>query len=299
MKTTKQMNEEIQEKFPFLELASEYTGANNKALIRCKDCGYEWQAIPRSVVNSKHGCPKCKVSKAKEKISLQKFLMKYDKDLYELVEFNNCMDVTVKCKKCGYLRTTNANNIYRFGCPKCGQESTHDHQRLSQEEFINRATKLHCGKYTYDKVEYRSYHDPIIITCPIHGDFAQMPGKHLAKQGCPKCTQSGGEQIVNQILCTLKIPFKREVVIKNPYNTHNFRVDFYIDINDQIYIIEYNGQQHYIPVKHFGGELKLKEQQQRDSDLRKYCSENNIHLLEIKYDSKNIEEEIKNFLPYN
>ena len=57
--------------------------------------------------------------------------MKYDKDLYELVEFNNCMDVTVKCKKCGYLRTTNANNIYRFGCPKCGQESTHDHQRLS------------------------------------------------------------------------------------------------------------------------------------------------------------------------
>lgn len=42
MKTTKQMNEEIQEKFPFLELASEYTGANNKALIRCKDCGYEW-----------------------------------------------------------------------------------------------------------------------------------------------------------------------------------------------------------------------------------------------------------------
>ena len=30
------------------------------------------------------------------------------------------MEVTVKCKKCGFLRTTNANNIYRFGCPKCG-----------------------------------------------------------------------------------------------------------------------------------------------------------------------------------
>lgn len=30
------------------------------------------------------------------------------------------MEVTVRCKKCGFLRTTNANNIYRFGCPKCG-----------------------------------------------------------------------------------------------------------------------------------------------------------------------------------
>lgn len=36
------------------------------------------------------------------------------------------MDVTVKCKTCGYLRTTNADNIHRFGCPKCGQVRTHN-----------------------------------------------------------------------------------------------------------------------------------------------------------------------------
>ena len=48
MKTTEQMNNELQEKFPFLEIISEYTGANNKVHIRCNDCGYEWEAIPRS-----------------------------------------------------------------------------------------------------------------------------------------------------------------------------------------------------------------------------------------------------------
>lgn len=102
------------------------------------------------------------------------------------------MHVTVECKKCGFIRTTNANNIYRYGCPKCGQESTHNHQRLTKEEFINKANVMHNNKYNYDKVYYINYSTPVIITCPIHGDFAQSPGKHLRgsngiPQGCPKC----------------------------------------------------------------------------------------------------------------
>ena len=187
MKTTEQMNRELQEKFPFLELIGEYTGANNKSLIRCNDCGHEWEAIPRAVVASKNGCPKCKAAKNKVDNSLKNFLEKYDSSLYELVEFKNYMEVTVKCKKCGFLRTTNANNIYRYGCPKCGQERTHEVQKITQKEFIDRANKVHNYKYNYDKVEYINYTTPVIINCPEHGDFAQNPGKHLAGQGCPKC----------------------------------------------------------------------------------------------------------------
>lgn len=187
MKTTEQMNRELQEKFPFLKLIGEYTGANNKSLIRCNDCGHEWEAVPRSVAASKNGCPKCKAAKNKVDNSLKNFLEKYDSSLYELVEFKNCMEVTVKCKKCGFLRTTNANNIYRYGCPKCGQERTHEARKITQKEFITRANNVHNNKYSYDKVEYINYITPVIITCPKHGDFAQNPGKHLAGQGCPKC----------------------------------------------------------------------------------------------------------------
>lgn len=32
---------EIKDKFPFLEMLENYTGANDKVLIRCNDCGYE------------------------------------------------------------------------------------------------------------------------------------------------------------------------------------------------------------------------------------------------------------------
>lgn len=299
MKTTPEMNQEIQEKFPFLELIGEYTGANNKTLIRCNDCGHEWEAVPRSIKNSKCGCPKCKVSQNKIDNSLKKFLDKYDSSLYELVEFKNCMEVTVKCKKCGFLRTTNANNIYRYGCPKCGQERTHELQKLSKEEFIYRANNIHDNKYSYLKVDYINYSTPIIITCPIHGDFAQTPGHHLRGQGCPKCKQTSGEQNINQILENININFKSEYDIINPYSDHNFRVDFYININNQIYIIEYNGEQHYKPIKHFGGEIKYQEQIKRDNELRLYCKSNNIKLLEIKYSDKNIKEKVLKFLNYS
>lgn len=58
---------------------------------------------------------------------------------------------------------------------------------MTQSEFIKKSKLIHNNNYSYDKVEYINYNTPVIITCPIHGDFAQTPGKHLNGQGCPKC----------------------------------------------------------------------------------------------------------------
>lgn len=48
--------------------------------------------------------------------------------------------------------------------------------------------------------------------------------------------------------------------------------------------IEYNGQQHYIPIDIFGGELSLDNTKKRDELKRKKCKENNCTLFEVKYD---------------
>lgn len=56
------------------------------------------------------------------------------------------------------------------------------------KEFIREAQEVHgVGTYIYDKVVYTNSKAKVIITCPIHGDFEQMPVKHLAGQGCPMC----------------------------------------------------------------------------------------------------------------
>ena len=58
-----------------------------------------------------------------------------------------------------------------------------------QEKFIQKAKKLHSGKYTYDKSTYISNTTNLIITCPKHGDFNQSPKAHLQGSGCRECSK--------------------------------------------------------------------------------------------------------------
>lgn len=61
--------------------------------------------------------------------------------------------------------------------------------RSNNEEFISRAKEMYGDKYTYEKVNYINNRTPVIITCPIHGDFEKKPSKFLhRKQACPKCS---------------------------------------------------------------------------------------------------------------
>ncbi len=59
---------------------------------------------------------------------------------------------------------------------------------MNREEFIERANKVHGGKYDYSKVEYVNCKTKVCIICPEHGEFWQTPDNHYRGQGCPKCT---------------------------------------------------------------------------------------------------------------
>ena len=61
-------------------------------------------------------------------------------------------------------------------------------KKITTEEFINRAKKVHGDKYDYSKVEYKNAHTKVCIICPIHGEFWQIPNAHLQGQGCYKCS---------------------------------------------------------------------------------------------------------------
>ena len=60
-------------------------------------------------------------------------------------------------------------------------------KRLTTEEFIERANKLHNDKYDYSKIEYVNTSIKVCIICPKHGEFWQTPIEHLRGQGCPFC----------------------------------------------------------------------------------------------------------------
>lgn len=60
-------------------------------------------------------------------------------------------------------------------------------RKLTQEEFIQRARKVHGNKYDYSKVEYKGSKTKVCIICPLHGEFWQSPNHHLRGCDCPKC----------------------------------------------------------------------------------------------------------------
>ena len=71
-------------------------------------------------------------------------------------------------------------------------------KKLTTNEFILKAKDIHGTKYTYDKVVYLTSKKPIIITCPVHGNFEQSPNSHLAGSGCNRCGISATNQANRQ-----------------------------------------------------------------------------------------------------
>ena len=58
---------------------------------------------------------------------------------------------------------------------------------LTTEEFISKAHQAHNNKYSYENTVYKNSRTNISITCPVHGEFLQLAGRHLQGHGCSKC----------------------------------------------------------------------------------------------------------------
>lgn len=115
------------------------------------------------------------------------------------------------------------------------------------------------------------------------------------------CLKSYYEETIEKILKKLKVKYIKEYSfedLKSPSGT-KLRFDFALFDSSNILkiLIEYNGEQHYMPVDFYGGIQEFKKQQKRDLQKINYCKKNNISLLILNKDSdleKEINEVIKN-----
>lgn len=60
-------------------------------------------------------------------------------------------------------------------------------KKLNTELWIQRAVAIHKDKYDYSKVNYTTCSEKVVIICPTHGEFWQIPSNHLSDRGCPQC----------------------------------------------------------------------------------------------------------------
>lgn len=105
---------------------------------------------------------------------------------------------------------------------------------------------------------------------------------------CPQClasqrSSSIGEDTIKQILVDNKITFQTEKIFNDCLSPNgNFlRFDFYLP--DYNLCIEFDGEQHFKTNEYFGGEEKLKIQQNNDQIKNRWCQNKNIALIRIPY----------------
>lgn len=73
-------------------------------------------------------------------------------------------------------------------------------KKLTQEEFIEKVTRIHGGKYDYSKVEYINSESPVCIICPEHGEFWQKAHGHIyLKSGRPICAINRRKSIIESV----------------------------------------------------------------------------------------------------
>lgn len=281
---------------PNTELISEYVRSSDDMTFRCKNCGYEWTTNGYSMIHAKNDCPKCSNYKKKTPEEFKELVEKMGK-VYVVGEYKTVKEnVLVRCKYCGYEYYGNPSVLLSGGgCRKCSDIRNGENLKLTTEEFLFR-NRNSLNENVILLSEYNGVFSPIKCQCNICNNiWLTTPSSLKQGSGCPECAMSHGEIEISKYLKEHSIPFemqKKFADLLGVYNS-NLAFDFYVESKNLL--IEYQGEQHYKSVDHFGGIRKFKIQQEHDLRKREYAKEHNILLLEIRFD-EDIKKKLSNYI---
>lgn len=297
--TQKEVINKINKFNPDLEIISEYIAMDQPIKVRCNACGEEIEYKTTATIAYKSvKCPECERLRKLSNFILK---LKENKPHIEYISGFTGMKnkVTVKCTICGNVYEALPNNLIksitgnRIGCTKCLQT-----QGKTHEEFIQEMSEKNSEILVIS--QYKGFFEEVFCECrKCKHQWYAKPDHLLRDTHCPKCTskRSKGEQEVAEILSKIGLEYREQYLYY--IEDKKLMIDFYIPKYNCF--IEFHGQQHYQPVD-FGMKDKNKvlekfnNQIQRDSMLRDHCKINNINLIEIKYDTLDIESFIINNL---
>lgn len=170
-----------------------YVNNETKLEIICKIHGSFWQ-VPQSHFFGS-GCPECSNLRVAESqlLNTNTFIDRSKEihgDLYDYSKTNYVYcktDVVITCKVHGDYLQKPYLHLFGGGCHKCAIAKGVISRSDTQEEFINKATKIHGDTFIYEKVRYKNYRTQVDIICRNHGLFRQKPKDHLTGSGCKLC----------------------------------------------------------------------------------------------------------------
>ena len=256
-----------------------YVNNKTKVCIVCPEHGEFWQTPSRHLCGDR--CPMCFKSKKKttEQFITEAREIHGDKYDYSKVNYQgNKKKVEIICQKHGSFFMTPLYHLQWHGCQKCYDERRGNTIRKSNETFIEELKDIYRGlNYDFSKVKYVNSNAKVTIICPNHGEFNVTPN-HVITRGdaCPYCNESHLERDVNMLLEKLGLLFIRQ----KRFDWLGMKsLDFYIPRYKLA--IECQGEQHFAPLKYFGGEDKFTKQVRYDISKNVECEENGVKILYV------------------
>jgi len=203
---------------------------------------------------------------------------------YSLVNYKNSQSkVKIICPIHGVFEQNSNSHLQGSTCKKCSDLIKGKKCRLTTEQFIEKAKKIHGDRYDYSLVKYDNVQIKVKIICKKHGVFEQKPRKHLCeKQGCLKCR-------IDNTRC----PNFIEQSIKLFGDKFNYDDVDYINTDTKVKIWCNEHNQYFLksPYKHLKGSGCHKCRMSKgELKIENYLKENNIQFeTEKKFlDCKNI-----------
>ena len=241
------------------------------------------------------GCPYCYGNKKYSKEEILKISKeKWDNEymiLSENVEYN---------KKSVILHNTCGNkfeqviyhHLLKGGCKFCAGNNKHTIQSVQEK-----SDKIHNNEYIILSEPRGSFSKIKILHKKCGNEYFQVVSTHISGCGCPKCnTFSKGEVFIENYLKDNNIEYYTQKTFDMCKYVNKLKFDFYLPEYDTC--IEFDGEQHFKPIRYFGGKPAFELQKIKDNIKNEYCSKNNIQLVRFRYDNKfeKISEDLKKIL---
>lgn len=236
---------------------------------------------------SKHLCKYC-AGRGKTTDDFVKEVSTIHPEISVLGEYKGCeAPILCQCNECGNEWSPPAKQLLskrKRGCPQCGHQRIIAARKKTTERFRDELSIINPDIEVIG--EYTNTHAPIKCRCKIHDhEFTAHPCHLLDRTAtCPVCSSkiSKMEKRVGDLLKMFNI---------NNIWHHKFddcrgdvfplEYDYYL--TDHNTVIEYDGEQHYKPVKLFGGKKSFERLKRYDAIKDKYCQDNGITMIRIPY----------------
>lgn len=149
-----------------------------------------------------------------------------DKYIYDNFKYiNSSTKGIIICKAHGheFQLTPNKHLNRGDGCKKCGRISNGIKNRLTKDEFIEKAILIHGDNFGYSNVEYVNNSTNVTIYCKkCEVDFKQTPATHLRGSKCPKCANKfNGDKCRSS-----KDEFIKKAILIHGYNFDYTKVEY-------------------------------------------------------------------------